>query len=165
MAQERFRITNAPEALPGSCFLCSTASREFFVDTGMQVEFHGAFYICNECLAEMARLVGFETPGNVMALRATKDSLEKKVFDLTRDIDALERVVDGYSRLGRTSNSGIITDTSVLQQLPFDSLSDERASEGEASLGDGTSESPESSNESGMADVRPTESNEFTLEL
>lgn len=162
MSQQRFRLTNAPEALPGSCYLCNTASREFFVDCGMQVEFHGAFYICSECLAEMARLAGFETPGNVLSLNAQKSALETQVFDLTKEIDGLERVVDGYASLRSNSNTTPVGDPG---QLSFDSLSSESAQGRTEGLGTGTGTPIESSDEQRVGDVPTVKSSEFTLDL
>jgi len=165
VSQQRFRITNAPEAIPGCCFICSAASREFYVDLDIHMEFHGRMYFCNECLAEMARLCGFETPGKVGEMVAHKEHLEKQVFDLTVEKDALERVVDGYSRLRGVSNPVAASVPVMPGQLSLDTLSPESTEGGEESVGGGEGETPEPSNEQGMDDLRTSKPSEFTLEL
>lgn len=88
-------ITDNPLALPASCIFCPGSVREWYVDTQLDVEFHGALYICNKCLAEMGRLAGYTPPEDTEALNKKIAHLEEDNFNLSRKVDGLERAISG----------------------------------------------------------------------
>ena len=49
-----------PVMLPGICARCrcNEQAREYFVDTGFDLEFEGVCYICNKCLEDIAKASG-----------------------------------------------------------------------------------------------------------
>lgn len=94
------QIVNAPVALPGCCFICGAASREFFIDTGRSIEFHGAVYFCSECLTEIATAAGFLSVKNTALLKFEMEKLENKVFELTKREAGLEQTVRGLVTAG-----------------------------------------------------------------
>lgn len=88
-------ITDNPLALPASCLFCPGSVREWYVDTEYDVEFHGALYICNKCLAEMARLANYTTPEDTEAFNKKISHLEEDNFSLSTKVDGLERAING----------------------------------------------------------------------
>jgi hypothetical protein len=88
-------LITTPVALPGCCFQCGNAERQFYVDTGRSMEFHGAVYYCNECLAEMAHAAGYLIPEEADKLRTDILAALSEIERLNRVNDGLEKVVDG----------------------------------------------------------------------
>ena len=156
----RFRKTVAPEALPGCCYFCRGTSRDYFLDTDMHIEFHGAVYICSECLREMAQFVGFEIPERVKHLKERISALEEINTNLLIERDGLEKAVDGLSTARSVRRVDTIWNPSDSVQLAF-----EGTEEGETKLGDRENESSESLYDKGMADVSANDSstNPFSL--
>lgn len=141
----KFRITVAPEALPGCCYLCRGTSREFFIDTDMHIEFHGAVYFCSECIREIAQSVGYEVPERVKQLKERLSELESINVNLLIERDGLEKAIDGLSSArvaGRTSSVWDSPD-----DVPMES---EGTEQGEEELGSREGETPESSDDEGM---------------
>lgn len=155
------RLTYSPEALPGSCFVCGNASRESYIDTGVSLEFHGAVYLCNLCLAEAAHLLGFATPDEVTALKNTVSTLETKQYELRRQLDGLEMAINGFTLARGTGGADSISDVDLVA-----SSADDRTSQSSGDVGDGASESTESLHDQGVAELsNDGESSEFTLNL
>lgn len=149
------RITTSPEALPGSCGKCGSASREFYVDTDLYFEFHGALFFCCDCAGEIARLIGYISEESVKELRLRIESLETDRYNLQRQVDGLEKAVDGFTMArsgGRGfSNSSDINDTD--STLPAQRV----FTQGE-SMGTRAGKAPEPSNDKGMAKLPDDES-------
>lgn len=92
-----FKLTDSPQALPGSCRFCGSSSRKFFIDTELYEDFHGRIYICvDECLREMVQLTGFITPEqaatNQARLREALELLERR----DKTIQGMEQIINGY---------------------------------------------------------------------
>jgi hypothetical protein len=51
-------LTLDPPTAPHICVMCKahTQLREWFVDTGVETEWEGVVYICNECMIELVRV-------------------------------------------------------------------------------------------------------------
>lgn len=49
----RFTVVEQPVAAPGHCFLCRSVAHPPFIDTGLNIMFEGAIYLCTSCLREM----------------------------------------------------------------------------------------------------------------
>lgn len=139
------RLTTAPEALPGSCFKCGAANREFFIDLGMSFEFHGAVYICSECVIEMSALSGFVSREEISQLVIEKEKLGTENFVLQKRIDGQGKIIDGL----RTLRSIDRVDSVRGSDLDT-SLDSETTSPGENNLGAGTGEDAESGDDEGM---------------
>ena len=108
-------LVETPQALPGSCFFCGSASRESYVDTLKQVEFHGAMYICDLCLLDMARLVGLISPEETETLRKNNEKLKEVLFKRDQEIESLRRAVDGLTVARRYSGT-----SDPVPELPVD---------------------------------------------
>jgi len=53
----RFQLLPSPVTHPGKCAVCGAVNRPV-VDFGANVDFYGALYFCESCLAEAATLIG-----------------------------------------------------------------------------------------------------------
>lgn len=104
-------ITDNPLALPAACIFCPGSVREWYVDTELQVEFHGALYICNKCLAEMGRLANYTPPEDTEALNKKLAHLEEDNYNLSRKVDGLERAISGMVDSGIPRSSGAKLDS------------------------------------------------------
>lgn len=140
---------------------CGSATRQRYIDTGLQFEFYGAVFICDLCLGEMARLLGFLEPDNVQAL---KDRLEEALNDnylLTRQVDGLRMAVDGLS-LARGAG-GTDTVGAALLAAQDDSV---EPSDGVDGVDPGAVGPPESLHDEGVAELSDDEGgNEFRLSI
>lgn len=75
-------LTTDPKASPHVCIKCKAHSqvRDWFVDTGTEVEWEGILYICNFCMADIVRV----TP-DFMSVQAHKEI----VSEYTASLDEL----------------------------------------------------------------------------
>lgn len=97
------QVVQTLSALPGCCFICRGSIRESYVDTGVSIDYEGVFYICNECVNEMANLYGYLSMEGYKDLRVQKEDLERQVFVLIKRVGELENidralVAAGYKR-------------------------------------------------------------------
>lgn len=145
-------ITDNPLALPASCIFCPGSVREWYVDTEYDVEFHGALYICNKCLAEMGRLANFTTPEDTEALNKKIAHLEEDNFNLSTKVDGLERAINGmvdggYARPGgaRLGSDSLNVSAPKMAEYPAQRTTED--------VGVGTGAFAESSNDEGVAEL------------
>lgn len=179
-----FALTKSPAALPGSCYFCSCAPRQgnpertVLVDTECQVEFHGAVYVCDVCVLQMAHLLGLMAQPEAEQLR--QQILDTEIVSEQRreTIEAMQETLSGYQRMvslvdSRVSVSGDATITdSTLQRAdseangtspePTPELEQQPPSPvGQLEAGeDGT---PEPADDEELDGVRSGTSREFTL--
>lgn len=54
------RLLTKPElSMPADCGVChATENREWFLDTGVYLDFIGVFYICNMCMVDLTHMAG-----------------------------------------------------------------------------------------------------------
>lgn len=143
-------LVEYPQALPGSCKICGSATKSPFIDTGSYEEFHGAIYYCHECAGQFARLLGFLHPDEFKALTEEKERLVVEVFEQKLRIDGLEKAIAGLTSAGYSQRDS----SSVVDRvLPDSEVVSTGAEEGEASLGSGEGTSIEPSEQQGLADV------------
>lgn len=173
--QARFQITEQPAALPGSCLLCrggyDAANRPWFVDTGLQIEFWGAGYICAACLIEMANTVGFILPTVAAELRAENNKLRQDVFNLEVQVASLHELESSVDRFvhARAANrhpsrgrvlpfgqAGVLPESGSGGSGPQEGGTPSPGTTGELGAGTGTSDEP--SDGQGMDDLRSDES-------
>jgi len=153
-----------PMALPGCCFRCRAGSnaRDFFIDFQFSIDFHGAVYICNECLAEMAHEAGYILPEEARKLKFQLNLLMEENGELQTKIFGLEQAIDGLRIAGRSLGA-------VSQPDDSDSVhsTEEGPSEGQGELDFGTGESPEPMHDEGMAELSDDDSGntEFTFSI
>lgn len=170
-------LTHSPQALPGCCKLCGSASRAPFIDTGSSEEFHGAVYYCSECVGAMASLMGYISSERAEFLEGALKEAEAENILLKLQVENLERAIDGLVGSGSFPSSSNLADT-VLHETPTSpeerSSSKSRhpshsASRTEGELGEGEGAPSESSDDEGMADLHSAElSNDdtgFSLDL
>lgn len=154
-------IHGGPPALPGSCYLCSSGDRKRYIDTKINVEFHGAMYMCDLCIAEMAQKLGMATEEQVSQLNFEVLNLRSKEQHFREEIQALKGVIDGYddvrsfldspSLFAESSDSSDLREEGSTDQLP----------EGEGSLDQGESGPSEQTDDEGMGELRTGEPTGF----
>lgn len=143
------QVVDSPQALPGSCAMpgCGSAMREKYIDTELHMEFHGAVYICDLCLGEMARLMGFLEPEHVDRLKVQLDDALTEQYILKRELDGLRMALDGFTLARGARGIDTIPDTGVFAQVVASQLS-----ESVGSVDDGTSRTPEQVHDQGVAE-------------
>lgn len=83
----RFVAVSTPLVSPGACFTCKGIQGPF-IDTRLQDNWLGAFYICVNCLREMARVLGVtEDVNQVEVARAYERGCADTVNRIKADID------------------------------------------------------------------------------
>src|SRR3954462_2539350 len=98
---DRWKVVEHPSALPGECFLCRgvSAGRDWFVDLGLDFEFHGRVYLCNECLAEICEIIGYLVPAHAQELKSQLAALQNENYRLQADLAAfrdMEKAIGVY---------------------------------------------------------------------
>jgi len=116
--QSRFQVIHSAGllALPAKCAVCGGVNKEFYVDFGLQIEFFGAIYFCNECMNAAGARVGLVPEAQVFTLEKSLGELMETVQarvavfkDLAAEINAA--VTNGINRA--TALDFTITDCSV----------------------------------------------------
>lgn len=148
------QITHSPQALPGSCYVCGCGTRDSYVDFNLQIEFHGAFYLCNICAGAIAKLYTYITFDEYKDLQFNKEDLERQLYDATVRIDGLEKAIEGLRKAGyqilSTGEPGVLSGYgSVSDEIPREDSSEPRS---EVGTGEGTP--PESYDDEGMDILR-----------
>lgn len=157
----RFQLVDVPQALPGECLLCGGHDRDFFVDTGRNLEFHGAIYFCSDCLNEIGIQAGYAPPSLRKELEHKIESLEKTVYELTVANEGLEEAVHGLRRARNLSIPVTVDSPGVFSSTP---VAESAASTGAPGVGSGESESPEPLHGEGPASVPDSsDSADFSL--
>lgn len=155
-------VTFSPSALPGSCFFCGSGNREYYIDTLQTVEFHGAMYICNICVEEIARLVKYLPPEAYKELMQSKEHLEEEVFVISRKLSTLEGVLRDLANAGYTVHSDgtiAVAGGALLEDFP---LSDKPVPSGKRELGEGEGASSESSNDEDVGELHSDDTSDAT---
>lgn len=93
-------IVFSPAALPSHCMFCPGSVREKYIDTGMQFEWYGAVYICDECIVSMGRMLGMITKDQADLLIAANSNLSTDTYNLGRELAGLKAGLDGLADAG-----------------------------------------------------------------
>lgn len=103
------QLMHTPVALPGCCFICRGAQRESYIDTGVQIDYEGAFYICNLCINEAAHIMAFISHDEYKDLRKAKEELEHLNYELIKRVGALEESLSALANAGyRITDDGAL---------------------------------------------------------
>lgn len=154
-------VLENPVALPGKCYYCGGVSKNHYIDTGIQIEFYGALYICNECFVTLADKMGYLNKNDVKnlldevsqlrdhndLLLSTVDSLQDALNSATKEKVSAARVNSDFHSSGRITYSDI-SNVEIHQQVDGGTQSTE------GSLGEGEGEPPEQSDVENLARVR-----------
>lgn len=151
-----------PMALPGCCFKCRAGSnnRDFFVDLEFSIDFHGAVYICNECIAEMAHAAGYTLPEEARKLKFEANFFKEEVEELTTKIFGLEQAIDGLRIAGRSTGAVSESDDSDAVHS-----AGEVSREGSGELGEGEGISSEPVHDEGVAELSDDDSEPIGFEF
>lgn len=146
-------LTYSPSALPGSCYFCGSGNREFYIDTNLSVEFHGAMYICNLCGNELALLMRYISHDEYKELKRQNESAHELVYQLRVKLDAAEEALRGLVNAGyRYDNGDVIrSGGALLETVPG---TEGAVSTGADELGEGEGTSSESSDDEDVGELR-----------
>lgn len=160
-----YRVVETPQALPGECFLCGSSKREAFLDTNINIEFHGAVYLCQTCVEEIAAYFGMASSKRTSHLEERSEHLASQVYEFQKENERLRQLVDGFTYLsefhstnGDTSLPGSVSGESVSES------SDDSSPAGEEQVGVGEGAPSEQSYDEGVAELHSDEP-EFKLNL
>ncbi len=97
MTSDKMFVTKAP-ALPSKCAVCYTQAKgqQDFIDFGASIDYYGAILICELCIVNAAKLVGFVSEAD--SLKAESDSTVAKAetIALRLKVQTLESLVASY---------------------------------------------------------------------
>lgn len=162
------QLMYTPVALPGCCFICRGAQRESYVDTGVQIDYEGAQYICNLCVGEAAKLMDFISHDEYKDLRKAKEDLEHLNYELIKRVGALEESHRALANAGyKFGDDGTIVRTGGYISEIVEG-SELITPGGKEVLGDGESESTESLHDEGVGELQSSpddNDSDFKLEL
>lgn len=116
------------------------------------IEFHGAIYLCSNCLEEIANLAGYLSPEQVEKLQGEMKLLSDEVYALKVKENGLEVAIGGLVAAGLRSPD-VDSDLPHVRIADSDTSTD---SPGEGNqLGEGEGTAPEPSDDEGVAELHP----------
>lgn len=157
------RLTESPQALPGSCMLCGSGNRKLYVDTGFSIEFHGAVYLCvDHCVNLMAGMAMFLSPQRYSELIEENEHLKDTLFQDQKKFDGLEKAFHGLA-----TSRGIIDPDDLLASIrsEFIFASEKSPTEGNR-MGEGAISTSEPSDDKNVGGLRSgSDKREFEFDL
>lgn len=152
-----------PALPPGICYRCRVsehAGREYFVDTGISIDWEGVIYLCNMCLKDLARSTGeFFTKDEVDELLGIQTDIVERA---QQSLNYMEKFSDWLKAFGfdlsgaREIFDKIIEEENERARIPAEYVSEPDESVADAS---GADERSDSHDEDGQ------ESEGFVLKL
>lgn len=143
-----------PQALPGSCFMCGSGKRDWYVDTEQSFEFYGAAIICNVCIEALSHIAEWISPDTYKEMSRALEEAEHDVFEYTKRNQALENAIDGLKKAGYS----YIDDSTVVRRSGYVVPSDETTRavniDERTKVGSGEGETPEPTDDEGMDFLR-----------
>lgn len=121
------RVYDSPPSHPYMCMKCRNGAetREYFIDTGMQVEWEGLIYLCNECMHDIALACGiYITREYSNTLLADQADMVSKYYDMVDKIKLWDQVFhdltgtsvyEFFSNLERVKAQGLRDERSTLR--------------------------------------------------
>lgn len=132
--------------------LCPGSVRSRFIDTEIQIEWYGAVILCDLCVIEMGRLFGMAPVEEVGRLMSTLAEKNVQIFELQKQLAALEGVRDALAAGGWVApdSSNVLAVPSPDGEGTADSTSP-----GQGDVGAQGGATPESVHDEGLAELRP----------
>lgn len=147
--------------LPAHCKVCGSATKEEYLDFGVQENDYGAILICNECIHHVAIMFGYISKLHALELKNEVEKFYINNIDLTEKNRALKGAIDGMVRAGFDASALNFLE---LDLVHLDTLCSPEPRERESHLVTGETESDEPSNSEGSTDLPEFESSKpFTL--
>lgn len=156
-------IHGGPPALPGCCYLCGSGSRELYVDLNRDVDYHGAMYICDLCLTQMAHMIGLEDATKSTEVQLKLLAANEKIERLQGELGALKDLKDVMDNIRNYAASSDDIDVSPVEPEQGNYQGEEELADGETELASGEERSPEPIDEQGMDELRTGQSSEFSF--
>lgn len=100
LVQSRIKVFNRPPSSPGKCAVCGSSNKPV-IDIGLDVDFYGVVYFCNECATQIGKAVGMHIHDEVITLQMENLLVKKN----TNTAEALLK--DLASHVSSIVNTGI----------------------------------------------------------
>lgn len=162
-------VLDSPQAAPARCYYCGGSSKSSYLDTGIQIEFYGALYFCNECMEFLSQKMGYINPDYAKDLEAKNLYLIHENEELKRKLDSL---LNAFKELQGVIQVDLDTDSFLNNPLNnYFGLSessdpiDGESQEGTRELVTGEKGPSEQTSIEGMADLSSRESNYNPFDL
>lgn len=152
-----FQVVKDPSAIPACCLFCPGSAREQYIDTGAQMDYYGAVYICDQCVIAMASQLGCATPERTSQYDRRFKELTNEKFELLKRVAGLEAAVRGLADAGlvpipQLPDPGVLLPDAQGQGGESQERS-EAPQRGLDQVGGGEGTSPESSDDESLAGV------------
>jgi hypothetical protein len=91
-----------PHTRGSTCSACNCSRREYdrIIDPNITIEFEGHLMLCETCVAEMARLIGFIDPAKATDLSEKLARADVLIADLHKELDDKTELEDLLRRAG-----------------------------------------------------------------
>lgn len=141
---------------------CPGSVRDFFIDTGIQIEWYGAVIICQECVTAMGQQFRMLSEGQAELLRSALAESDNTIYELQKRLAALEGVQDAL-----VAGGWVAPDSARVLDVPS---SDDEGPSVDASteggdVGTERGETPQSVHDAALARLRPNVSGDAVLNL
>lgn len=157
-----FKITQNPAALPSSCIFCPGSARPWYVDCEYSIEFHGALYICSECIREMANICGYLSKEESVFIGEKLDLKDLEVIKLRAAVANLEKAIDSLVDAGYRQSGA---DTTKYRLNMDDEVAKPQLQKSDDILGVGKGETSQQSDDEGLGELFPDVSAESEFEF
>lgn len=161
------QLIYTPTLPPGCCFICRGSIRDSYIDTNVQHDFDGAFYICNMCLGEMAKMYAYLSFDEYKDIRVANEELQAQNYELIKRVGELEEIERALARAGykRTADGHVVAVGGWMP--PADADSGIQLLGSTESVGVGEGENAESLHDEGVGELHSDEqsASEFSLDL
>lgn len=88
---------------PGTCYVCGSGTCESgYVDFGTFVDYHGNFYLCMTCAQQVADVIGYYSPEEVLTQEGIAADIAQKNLELEKSLEEARNVIDSLNTLLRT---------------------------------------------------------------
>lgn len=104
------QLIYTPTLPPGCCFICRGSVRDSYIDTAVSHDYEGAYYICNMCVSEMAKLYAYLSFSEYKELRIANEELQSQNYALIKRVGELEEIDRALARAGykRTADGSVV---------------------------------------------------------
>lgn len=93
LSQQRVKLLDYPMAFPAKCAICGSGTKKV-VDFGLDIEFYGVVYFCEECVGTIAAVSGYAKP---VEREYPLAEVEREEYERVRNIlDSVCRILNDY---------------------------------------------------------------------
>lgn len=134
-ASDRMQVRSVGDLRqPGTCMLCGSGNKEWYLDLGVFFDWEGQMYLCQECIYQCAEAVGCLIPAEVQHLQESSENLASQLLEANEELrKANERLAlydSVFSDAGRAFAVASSTSSGSTDESPSEVV--EGSAEGES---------------------------------